>query len=279
VEKLIITVATTGGQTTRERTPYLPLSPEEIADEVYRSWEAGASIAHIHVRGDDGSPSMDTEKFRRVVNLVRERCDIILNLTSSGGLIRDEDERIRPIAELAPELASFDAGSINFGRRVFLNAPDFLDRLAAVMLEKGVKPEIEVFDTGMIANALALVSNGLLREPLHFQFVVGVAGGMPATPRGLLHLVESIPPGSTWSAIGVGRAHLPIASMALHMGGHIRVGMEDNVYYRKGVLARSNAEFVSRIVDLAEVFERPVATPTEARAILGLGATRPSVKD
>ncbi|MCL6476972.1 MAG: 3-keto-5-aminohexanoate cleavage protein [Peptococcaceae bacterium] len=270
MEKLIITVATTGAMTTRENTPYLPITPEEIADEVYASWQAGAAIAHIHVRDSQGKACMDFDAFAKTVKLIRERCDIILNLTSSGGLGLGDEERIRPLAELKPEMASFDAGSMNFYHGVFINSPPFLEKLATVMLEKGVKPEIEVFEAGMIENALALAKRGLIKPPFHFQFVLGVHGGMGATPKNLLHLVESIPPGSTWSVIGCGKGHLPMSVMAIHMGGHVRVGMEDNVYYRKGVLARSNAEFVKRVVRLAEEFERPVATVQEARKILNL---------
>jgi len=270
VEPVIITVATTGGGTTREQTPYLPLTPDEIADEIYASWQAGAAVAHVHVRDPQGRRSSDIEYFRRVVRLVQERCDIILNLTTSGPL---DDERILPVTDLRPEMASFDAGSTNLNDWVFINSPAFLERLAREMLDNGVKPEIEVFETGFINNALALVKKGLLRPPLHFQFVLGAPGAAPATPKNLLHLVESIPSGSTWSVIGVGRSQLPMAAMAIVMGGHVRVGMEDNVYLRKGVLAESNADFVRQIVELAGSLQRPIATVGDARRILGLGTS------
>ncbi|GAB4245167.1 MAG: 3-keto-5-aminohexanoate cleavage protein [Thermoleophilia bacterium] len=270
MDKLIITVAPTGAITTLDDTPHLPIRPVEIIEEICRAHEAGASIAHIHTRDAEGRACMDFDQFAEIVSGVRARCDIIINITSSGGLNLGDDERIRPLAELEPELASFDSGSVNFGTGVFVNTPPFLDRLAGVMHERGVKPEIEVFETGFIANALKYVEDGLFQPPLHFQFVLGVPGAMPATPRNLVHLVDTIPAGSTWSVIGIGKGHLPMATMAIHMGGHVRVGMEDNVYYRKGVLARSNAEFVERVVRLAAEFERPVATPAEARQILGL---------
>lgn len=266
MEKLIITVATTGAVTTKKETPYIPLSPQEIADEVYACWEAGAAVAHIHVRDIRCNSTMDLPVYQETIKLIKERCDIIINLTTAGGPFA-EDVRIKPV-QLQPELASFDAGSVNFGPFVFANPAGFLEKLAAAMLEEGVKPEIEVFETGMINNALMVAKKGLIKEPFHFQFVLGVPGGMPGTPKNLLHLVESIPAGSTWSAIGIGRAHLPIAAMAIHMGGHVRVGMEDNVYLRKGVLAKSNVEFVERIKRLAEEFERPLATVSEAREIL-----------
>jgi 3-keto-5-aminohexanoate cleavage enzyme len=269
VEPLIITVATTGGGTTREQTPFLPITPEEIADEIHASWQAGAAVAHVHVRDPEGRRSSDIEYFRRVVRLVQERCDIILNLTTSGPL---DDERILPVTDLRPEMASFDAGSTNLNDWVFVNRPAFLERLAREMLDNGVKPEIEVFETGFINNALVLAKRGLLQPPLHFQFVLGAPGAAPATPKNLLHLVESIPSGSTWSVIGVGRSQLPMAAIAIVMGGHVRVGMEDNVYLRKGVLAESNADFVRQIVELAGSLQRPLATVADARRILGLPA-------
>ena len=267
MEPLIITVATTGSSTTRDQSPYVPLTPGEIVDEIFRSWQAGAAVAHVHVRDDQGRRCNDPVRFKAIVDGVRERCDVILNLSTSGDV---DDERIAPLAELRPEMASFDAGSTNLGDRVFTNHPAFLERLAGVMLEHGVKPEIEVFESGFVDNAARIAGKGLLREPFHFQFVLGVPGAASATPKNLLHLVESIPPGSTWSVLGVGRGQLPMAVMAIIMGGHVCVGMEDNVYLRRGVLATSNAEFVQHIVEVAKVLQRPVATTAEARRILGL---------
>ncbi|MDI3535299.1 MAG: 3-keto-5-aminohexanoate cleavage enzyme [Thermosediminibacterales bacterium] len=271
MEKLIITVAPTGAWPTKENTPYVPLTPEEIADEVYRSWKAGAAIAHIHVRDDKGKPSMEFEKFERTVKLIRERCDIIINLTTSGGLDVTDEDRMKPFIELKPELASFDAGSMNWmNTAVFLNPPKFLETLARKMKENNVKPEIEVFDTGMIYNALYIAQKGLIDKPYHFQFVLGAPGGITATHKNLLHLVESIPEGSTWSVVGIGKYQLPMIYTALSMGGHIRVGMEDNVYLAKGVLAKSNADFVEKVVRLAKEFGREIATSDEARKILCL---------
>ncbi|WP_085521004.1 3-keto-5-aminohexanoate cleavage protein [Tuberibacillus sp. Marseille-P3662] len=269
MEKLIITVATTGAITTKENTQYIPLTPEEIADEVFKAYKAGASIAHIHVRDDNGKPTMDIHKFRETVDLIKAKCDIVINLTSSGGLYLKEEDRLK-VCELSPELASLDAGSINFGNDVFENSPPFLEKLSQQMNKYNVKPEIEIFDSGMINNALMLEKKGLIQPPFHFQFVLGVPGGMTATPKNLLHLIESIPEGSTWSTIGIGKHQLTMNTIAMVMGGHVRVGMEDNVYYKKGELATSNAQFVERIVRLANEFDRKVATPSEARQILGL---------
>ncbi|HHV79639.1 MAG TPA: 3-keto-5-aminohexanoate cleavage protein [Firmicutes bacterium] len=271
MDKLIITVAPTGAWPTKKDTPYVPLTPREIAEEVYRSWNAGAAIAHIHVRDDDGKPSMNFDKFREVVELVRQKCDIILNLTTSGGLVFDDETRMRPFTELKPEMASYDCGSMNWMHSsVFLNPPDFLEKLGKRMQEVGVKPEIEVFDTGMIYNSLYYLNRGILTPPLHYQFVMGAPGGIAATHKNLLHLVESIPGDSTWSVIGIGKNQLAMSVMALTMGGHVRVGMEDNVYLSKGVLAKSNQEFVEKIVRLAREVGREVATPDEAREILRL---------
>ena len=273
MEKLILTVATTGAVTSRKDNPNLPLHPREIADSVHEAYQAGAAIAHIHIRDDEGNPSMSLDKFRETVEAVRAKCDIILNLTTSGGRgipLTDEDRFAH--LELKPEMCSMDCGSMNFGDRIFDNSPQFLRKLGKATLEAGVKPEIEVFDTAMIDNALRMNKDGLIASPMHFQFVLGVRGGMAATPENLLFLLRKIPSDATWSVIGVGRGHLPLSVMALHMGGHVRVGMEDNVLYRKGQLAKSNAQFVERIVKLAEEFERPVASVAEARKILSLPA-------
>ncbi len=195
----------------------------------------------------------------------------MLCLTTSGipGRNLPVSERIAPLS-LRPELASFDAGSINTPAGVFLNPPEFLDTLAARALELGVKPELECFDAGHVATCLRYLEQGKLRAPLHFQFVLGAPSGMPATAASLVHLTGMIPPGSTWSVIGIGRTQTPMAAMAAAMGGHVRVGLEDNIYYSRGVLATGNDQLVARVVRLAGELGRPVATPAETRAILGL---------
>lgn len=269
MEKLIITVATTGAQTTREHTPYVPLSPKEIADSVIESWKAGAAIGHIHVRDRDGNNTLDLEVYKEVIDRVRDQCDIILNLTTAGGVKMSDEDRLR-VCELNPEMATFDAGTMNFGSDVFHNTPSFLENLAAEMKERQIKPEIEIFDVGMIHNALRIAKKGLLDDPFHFQFVLGVQGGMPATTKNLMFLADSIPKGSTWSAIGASKDQLTINTMSILLGGHVRVGMEDSVYYRKGELAKTNAQFVERIVHLSHTLGREIATPDEAREILQL---------
>jgi 3-keto-5-aminohexanoate cleavage enzyme len=202
---------------------------------------------------------------------LREKTDLVLCLTTSGipGRNLHTEERLTPL-ELEPELASFDAGSINLGGSAFINTPEFLEAAAIRMKERGVKPELEIFDVGMMVTCLRMREEGYLTDPLHYQFVLGTPWGIPATPKSLIHLLDYIPQRSTWSVIGIGKAHLPICMMGLILNGHIRVGMEDNIYYKRGELAKTNAQFVERIVRIAKEYGREVATPKEARKILGL---------
>jgi len=272
MEKLIITAAITGSRITREITPHIPIAPEEIVQSAVECWEAGAAVVHIHVRDPEtGLGSQSLGIFQQVVEPLQEKTDLILCLTTSGipGRNLPIEERLAPL-ELKPELASFDAGSINLGQSVFINSPEFLESAAKKMKDIGVKPELEIFDLGMIVTCLRLKNEGKLEEPFHFQFVLGTPWGAPATPESLLHLHRHIPKKSTWSVIGIGKGHLPMSMMALIMGGHIRVGLEDNIYYTRGVLAKTNAQFVERIVRIAEEYGREVASPDEARRILSL---------
>jgi len=275
MEKLIITVAITGSRITRGTTPYIPITPGEIVASAIECWEAGASIVHIHVRDPlTGLGTQDIGLFRQVVEPLRERTDLVLCLTTSGipGRNLPIEERLTPL-ELEPELASFDAGSINLGGSVFINTPEFLQAAAVRMREVGVKPELEIFDVGMMVTCLRMREEGYLTDPLHFQFVLGTPWGIPGTPQSLLHLLGYLPERSTWSVIGIGKAHLPMSMMGLILGGHIRVGMEDNVYYERSELAKSNAQFVERIVRIAKEYGREVAAPKDARKILSLRKT------
>lgn len=267
MEKLTISVGITGSRITRQQTPYIPISPEEIAQSGIEAWRAGASILHVHVRDPEtGLGTQDLSIFKKVVNRLRSETDAILCLTTSGipGRNLPVQERLNSLS-LNPELVSFDAGSINMGENVFINLPEFLEALA-----KGIKPELEVFEVGMLYTCLRYLERGLLKPPLHFQFVLGTGFGMPATPKSLLHLYEAIPQSSTWSVIGIGQGQLPMAMMGMAMGGHVRVGLEDNIYFSKGVLAKSNAELVERVVRIAKEFGREIAKPQEARKILNL---------
>lgn len=272
MEKIIITVGVTGSRITRSQTPYIPITPEEIARSGIEAWRAGASILHIHVRDPEtGLGTQRLDLFKEVVDRIRSETDAILCLTTSGipGRNLPISERLIPLS-LQPELVSFDAGSINMGEHVFLNPQEFLDALAKETLRRGIKPELEIFEVGMVYTCLKYLERGLLKPPLHFQFVLGTPNGMPATVKSLLHLTEIIPPDSTWSVIGVGAGQLPMTMVAMAMGGHVRVGLEDNIYYSKGVLAKSNAELVERVVRISREFGREIATPDEARKILKL---------
>ena len=272
MEKLIITVGITGSRITRKQTPHIPILPGEIAQSGIEAWQAGASVLHIHVRDPKtGLGTQDVSIFKEVVDRIRSETDAVLCLTTSGipGRNLPIVDRLQSLA-LGPELVSFDAGSVNMGENVFLNPPEFLDVLARETLAKGIKPELEVFEVGMVYTCIRYLDKGLLKPPLHFQFVLGTPGGMPATAKSLLHLIEIIPQGSTWSVIGTGSGQLPMAMMGMVMGGHVRVGLEDNIYYSKGVLAISNAELVERVVRIAKEFGREIATPSEARKILNL---------
>lgn len=275
--KRIITVATTGAWPSKKDNPNIPLQPGEIAEEIYQCWKIGASVAHVHVRDEEGKDSMKVETFRKVIDTLHGNhpdCDIILNLTAAGGIANSEDDRMAPFKELRPEMASFDCGTMNwmhFG--IFNNNPPFLKKMGTAMLECGVKPEVEVFDTGMIYEAAYYLKNGFLKAPVHFQFCMGCAGGITATAENLIimrNTLEKAVPDSTWSAFGVGRGAMEIMYAAIAAGGHIRVGMEDNVVYHKGQLAESNMQLIARARRVVEEFGCQVATPDEARQILGL---------
>jgi 3-keto-5-aminohexanoate cleavage enzyme len=272
MEKLIITVGITGSRITRQQTPHIPITPQEIAQSGIEAWRAGASVLHIHVRDPKtGIGTPDVSIFKEVVDRIQSETDAVLCLTTSGIPGRNLPilDRLQPLA-LHPELVSFDAGSINMGANVFLNPLEFLETLAKETLEKGIKPELEVFEVGMVYTCIRFLEKGLLKPPLHFQFVLGILGGMPATAKSLLHLSEIIPQDSTWSVIGIGPGQLPMAMMAMTMGGHVRVGLEDNIYYSKGILAKSNAQLVERVVRIAKEYEREIATPQESKKILNL---------
>jgi len=273
-DKVIISAALVGAIPSKQDNPNLPTQPKEIAEAVFECYEAGAAIAHIHVRDDNDIGSMAIEKFRETVGLIRDaKCPIILNLTTSGAAGLKEDDRIAPFYELVPEIATFDAGTMNWMHKiVFENSPSFLERLGKAILEKGVKPEIEVFDMGMLNNAKYYIKQGILAEPCMFQICLGAPGGMEATVDNLLFVVNHLPENCTWGTFGIGKGANEILLAGLALGGNIRVGFEDNVFYNKGVLADSNAQFVHRVVRIANEIGRKVATPDEAREILGLKA-------
>ena len=268
--KTIITAALTGAVTPKAKAPALPITPAEIAEDGIRCWKAGASVLHLHMRDDEGRGTMDKEKFKETVNILRGECDAVLNLTTSGELGVDDDRRMAHVIELKPELATFDCGTLNTGDGIFENSQAFLEKLAKVMNDNGVKPEVEVMDIGMMNACKWFADKGILTKPVHYQFVLGFGlFGAPATPQNLCYMVDKLPEGSTWSAFGTGTAHLPILYTALALGGNVRVGLEDNIWYQKGVPA-TNEMLVSRAARLIKEFGSEVATPDDAREILGL---------
>jgi 3-keto-5-aminohexanoate cleavage enzyme len=274
MDKLIITVAPVGAEVSKADNPAVPYTPEEIAESAIAAVEAGASIVHLHAREDDGSPSQDAARFKDIFGRIKRRVDPILQISTGGAVTATTAERLAPLddPELVKylEMASFTCGTVNFGDEVFMNSPSFLEALAAKLAETGIKPGVEVFEPGMITNAMRLAKNKHLRHPLHFEFVLGVPGAMTGGVRQLMFLQESLPAMCTWSVAGVGQFQLPMATMAILTGGHVRVGLEDNLFYKKGELAESNAQLVARIVRLAGELGRTVATPDEAREILGI---------
>jgi len=269
MQKLIITAALTGAEVTREQQPNLPLTPDEIAEAAYEAYKAGASLVHVHARDKDGNPTQSYDVYKEIKEKIEAKCPVIFQPSTGGATWHTPEERLQPV-ELKPEMATLSCGTCNFGPDVFMNTEEYMEKFAKRMQELGVKPELEVFEKGMINNALKLVKKGLLDTPLHFDFVMGVPGAITAELRDLLYLVESIPEGATWTVAGIGRYELPLATAAIMLGGHVRVGFEDNIYYNKGELAKSNAQLVERIVRIAKELGREVATPDEARKILNI---------
>lgn len=275
MEPVIITCAVTGAEVMKKDNPAVPYTPEEIAESSFFAFCAGASIIHLHVRNDDGTPAHASKLFKRTVELIRKKCDPIIMVSTGGAVGMSVEERCEGL-EAGTEMASITTGTVNFGKDVFFNSQTTVEMIAAKIKERGQKPEIEIFDAGMIDNAAALVKKGLLAQPTAYQFVLGVPGALGASARNLTYLADSVPPGSTWTAAGVGRHQFSMAAHAILMGGNVRVGLEDNVFLRKGVLAESNAALVERAAKIAKEFERPIADPGDARRILGLTSSRKS---
>ncbi|MHB1420953.1 MAG: 3-keto-5-aminohexanoate cleavage enzyme [Bacillota bacterium] len=269
MNKLIITAALVGAEVTRRHQPNLPITPEEIAQAAYAAWQAGAAIVHLHVRQPDGTSTQDVSIFQETIRLIQEKTPLVIQVSTGGSVGMSPDERLAPV-NLLPEMASLTAGSVNLGEGVFFNPPPEIELFARRMLELGIKPEIEVFHAGMITTAIDLVKKGALHPPLHFNLIMGSPGGTPGSPKDLLYLVDHLPQDSTWSVAGIGKAQLPMSAMAIILGGHVRVGFEDNIYYTKGVLAESNAQLVGRIARISQELGRGTATPDEARSILDL---------
>lgn len=271
MDKLIITAAICGAEVLKEHNPAVPYTVEECVREAKSAYDAGASIIHLHVRYDDGTPTQDKARFKLVMDAIYKVCpDVIIQPSTGGAVGMTNDERLQP-TELCPEMATLDCGTLNFGGDdVFMNTENTIKYFGTKMIERGIKPELEVFDKSMIDMALRLQKKGFIKSPMHFDFVMGVNGGISGELRDFIFLRGSIPADATYTAAGVGRFEFPLAAAAIIDGGHVRVGFEDNVFISKGVVAKSNGELVAKVVRMAKEFGREIATPAEARQILGL---------
>lgn len=269
-QPLIITAALSGAETMREHNPNVPYTPEEIAQEAVRCREAGASMVHVHGREDDGTPTQARDVFAKILSGIREKSDVLVQFSTGGAVWMSVDERIEGL-ELRPDMATLTTGTVNFGEEVFQNSLPMIRQIAERLNTYSVRPEIEIFDTGMVDTALKLLKEGVLSGPLHFDFVLGVPGGMGGRPENLDFLVDMIPEDSTWTVAGIGRFELALAKKAIDMGGHVRVGLEDNVFVRKGVLAEGSFELVAQVAEYAREQGRELATPALARQLLSLG--------
>jgi len=265
----VLTAALTGPIATKADNAYLPASPEEIAADAQASAEAGAAVVHVHLRDADGAPTADLAVAHRTVGLIRERTDALIQLSTGVGLGVPFEERER-LVDARPAMATLNVCSMSFGAGEFRNPPDGVRKLASRMGELGVKPELEIYDTGHLEVALALEREGLLERPLQFSLVLGVVGGAAATPENLVTMVARLPADSVWQVIGVGRGNLPMTAIGLAMGGNARTGMEDTLMLRRGVPAPGNRALIERLADVARVLERAPAGVAEARGQLGL---------
>ena len=289
MEKLVITAAVTGSVTTKEQSQYLPITPEEVAEEAYRSYNAGASVVHLHARHPNPKVT-DVEALGEAIKLIKQKCNIITQVGTGArdrfGEIREAPPRLALLdIKPKPEMETINAGSFTFqvlGRSTpagsqgkswnFLNPPELLEAFATGMKERKMGIEFEIYDTGQMGNVMRLVEKGILdkNEKLHIDFVMGVGGTIPASPKSLIFLVDMLPPNCSWNVLGIGIHEFPMVTMGMIMGGNVRVGMEDNIFIAKGVLAKSNAELVEKAVRIAKELGREIATPDEARKILQL---------
>jgi 3-keto-5-aminohexanoate cleavage enzyme len=270
---MVITAAMVGAEVTREHTPYLPISAEEIAEDAAKCRAAGAAMVHIHVRNADGSPSQDTELFRAAIRAIRKKCDILIQVSTGGAVGMSADERCGPLKLTGadrPDMATLSTGTVNFGNDVFSNPRPLIRDIATRIKAIGLKPEIECFDVGMIDEARALEKEGFISLPAHFDFVLGVGGALAASVEALDFMRTYIPKNSTWTCAAMGRHQLPFVDLAAERGGHSRVGLEDNIFISKGVLAKGNFELVAEAAKRAVGKGRRLATPQEARVLLGI---------
>jgi uncharacterized protein (DUF849 family) len=269
---VVIAVAITGSQPKKKDNPAVPVTPAEQIESTHEAYEAGATLVHVHVRNADESPSSDPELYGRVQEGVVRHCPGMIVQFSTGGRGRDPASR-GAMLDLRPDMASLATGSVNFATMIYENPPQLVDGLAQTMLDYGVKPEVEVFDLAMLYNAASLVQRGLLKPKPHVQFVLGIPNALPVRREVFDFLrseLQTVLPGATWVAAGIARHQFEVTKWCLEAGGHCRTGLEDNTRIDKTRLAASNAELVKRIVDVCGEYDRVVATPAQARELLGL---------
>lgn len=271
MDKLIITCAICGAEVTKEDNPYVPYTIDELVTEAFNAYQAGASIIHLHVREDDGTPTQDVNRFKEAIEAIQKACpDVIIQPSTGGAVGMSNDERLQPTL-LNPEMCTLDCGSVNFGgSEVFINSEDDITYFSEKIYERNIFPELECFCKSHVDQVLRLHKKEIIKRPLHFSFVLGVPGGQIGSERDFLFLKDSIPKDATFSVAGIGRFEFPLAELAIQYGGHVRVGLEDNLYLDKGVLAKGNKELVEKVVALAKLHNREIASPKEAREILGM---------
>lgn len=271
---LIITAAIVGAEVTREQNPHVPYTPEEIAEEARRCREAGAAVVHLHARHDDGRATQEHQRFRETIEAIRARTDVIVQVSTGGAVGMSIEERCQPLnLRPAPEMATLNCGTINFGNDVFVNSRKEIRDVAAKIFESGSVPECEIYEVGHLDEALALHRENRLSPPVHVQFVLGIPGAMAARESALKFLVSELEASGvahTWGVAAVGRFQRPLTELAVQMGGHARVGLEDNIYLEKGVLSEGSAPLVARLAKFSLERGRPVADPETARQLLGL---------
>lgn len=274
-DDVILTAAIVGAELTRAQAPHLPITPQEVADEAARCREAGAAIIHLHVRDAGGKNTQSSARFAEVIDAVRRKCDCVIQPSTGGAVGMSIEERSGPLA-CKPEMATLNCGTINFGDDVFVNSRPDIRALAVKMRASGAVPELECYEVGHVEEALALAAEGVIGKPLHFQFVLGVKGAIPAREDVVQYLRSLVPAEATWAVAATGRFQQPMTELAMRLGGHARVGLEDNIYLSKGVLAEGSAPLVARAAAYARSIGRSPADPSRARQLLGLAGLRSS---
>lgn len=271
-DKLIITCAISGAEVTKEHNPSVPYTVDEMVEAAYGAYMAGASIIHLHARFDDGKPTQNKERYQEIHDAIKRKCPELIIQVSTGGAVGMSREERSDVLNIKPEMATLDCGTLNFGGdEIFVNTENDIIYFANKMSDLNVRYEMECFEKGHIDTTLRLLKKGIIKGHLHYSFVLGVNGGMTGEERDFIFLKESLPENATYSVAGIGRYEFSLAELSIKHGGHVRVGLEDNIYLEKGVLAKSNAELVEKVVNIAKKYNREIATPKEARTILGMG--------